>query len=465
MNERLLAVAGSKGWRIGRVELIWCLYDWANSAFATSVLGTFLPVHFARHVVPASALELAFRRWSWHIEAPSLWAYTVSLALFIVALSAPLLGAVADHRGRRKTFFLAFAAMGSLATCALYGATAGRVGFTIFVFVLAHIGFSGSEVFYNAYLPVIAPPEKRDRLSGLGYAFGYVGGGLLLAIHLLFIRNHAAWGIPTVDGAVRLAFVSVGLWWAVFTLPSLFLPSEETPPRLPLRRILSGAVRDLNDTIRDTRRNRHRFLFILSYFSYNNGIQTVISMASIYGATELGLSLQTLLGAFLLTQWIAFPGAVFVARSAERWGTRRVLFMTLCLWCAIVVYAYRMTCAWEFWILAGFVGFILGGSQSLSRSLYSQMIPADRSSKFFGFFAVGGKFSAILGPLCFGISRDLLGDSRRAILTVLIFFLVGMALLSRVRLADANAPLLQSKTLTSRDHGGPAPRRPGSLRE
>ncbi|MBF0552777.1 MAG: MFS transporter, partial [Deltaproteobacteria bacterium] len=297
-------------------------------------------------------------------------------------------------------------------------------------FIIGNIGFLGSGIFYNGFLPALAPPNKQDWLSSVGYAWGYVGGGLLLAAHLAVISFYDRLGLSDAGLAARLCLVSVGLWWGIFTIPAvLWLKDSPKTRRIQWRPALVAAIGQVMATLRTIRQRKPIFIFILAYFFYQDGIQTTILMASIYGATELHLSMASLLGALLLTQATAFPGALLFAKWAERWQTKRVLIGLLIIWLGLILYAYRMTAAWEFWTLAGLIGLVLGPSQSLSRSYFSNLIPSEQSAEFFGFFSVSGRFSAILGPLVFGLTRDLTGSSRRAILSVLVFFLIGLALL------------------------------------
>ena len=380
--------------------------------------------------MPPEGISLGVGALRWHTHAASLWGYTVSASLLGVAIIAPLLGRWADSRGTRKPVLLAAAFGGAAATSLLACAQAGAVFRALVIFIVAYAGFSASEIFYNAFLPHITSESEQDWLSGLGYAFGYVGGGLLLAVHLVLLY-HPRWvGLETTDQVVRFAFFTVGLWWAFFTVPSaLWLPPNPPKPA----DAVNGRARSALALWKDLRSRPRAAAMIVAYFFYNNGIQTVITMASVYGATELGLSTASLTGAFLMTQWIAFPGATLLAWAAERCGTRRVLLASLAVWCAVVLFAYGMRSAVHFWILAAVVGFILGGSQALSRSLFSRMIPREKSAEFFGFFAIGGKFSAILGPAVFGLLRDLFGTPRPAILALLVFFLVGAAILAALR--------------------------------
>ncbi|SHE48854.1 MFS transporter, UMF1 family [Desulfacinum infernum DSM 9756] len=416
-----------------RAQRAWCLYDWANSAFATSVLAVFLPVYFAKVVVPPDGVTLPILGLAWHTGASSLWAYTVSLSVLLVAVSAPLVGRVADEKASRKGFLLLCVAAGASATAFLAACGPGDVFRTLATFMAAYVAFSTSEIFYNSYLPHIAVASARDWLSGLGYAYGYVGGGLLLAVHLWALAHPTLLGLEDSAAAIRVFFLSVGIWWAVFSVPcALWLPKgirrvredDSHPPHLFSREFWA--------VYREIAAFPGALLMVCAYFFFNNGIQTVIAMASMYGATALKLETGDIALAFLITQAVAFPGALLLSRLAESHGTKRVLLVSIGLWCLIVLAAYKVDTAAQFQGLAACVGFVLGGSQALSRSLFSRLIPRERSSQFFGFFAVGGKFSALLGPFFFGLVQDLTEEPRSAILSVLFFFLAGLVLMWRV---------------------------------
>lgn len=413
-----------------KAQWAWCFYDWADSAFATSILAVFFPVYFAKVIMPPEGISVGLGPLRWHTHAASLWGYTVSTSLLCVALLAPWLGRWTDGHGTRKQVLLLTAFGGAAATSFLAWTQPGAVFGALALFITAYAGFSASEIFYNAFLPHITAESQQDWLSGLGYAFGYVGGGVLLAVHLVLLY-HPHWiGLETTDQVIRFAFFTVGLWWAFFTIPcALWLPRNPPKPA----NALNVPSRSALALWKDLRSHPRVMALIVAYFFYNNGIQTVITMASVYGATELNLSTASLTGAFLMTQWIAFPGATVLAFAAESYGTRRVLLGSLAVWCAVVLFAYGMQSGLHFWVLAAVVGFILGGSQALSRSLFSRMIPPEMSAEFFGFFAIGGKFSAILGPAVFGVLRDLFGTPRPAILALLVFFLIGAVILAALK--------------------------------
>ncbi|MGD8513403.1 MAG: MFS transporter [Deltaproteobacteria bacterium] len=411
----------------------WCMYDWANSAFATSILAAILPVYFAS-LVPEGGVTLRWGPVSLTTSASGLWAYSISSSLLVTALSAPILGALADFSRSKKRFLCVFTFTGAVFSLLLYFVQRGDWFLCLVLFMAANIGFAGSMPFYNAFLPEVADGREMDWVSGKGYAFGYLGGGLLLALHVLVITYHDVFGIPDRALSIRLSLASVGIWWGIFAVP-LFLWVPE--PRSVQNKsgdfsyLRYGFTRFFR-TLKCFRKYRDLLWFLVAFLIYNDGIQTVIAMAAIFGKTALGLDTGTLIGTLLMTQLIALPGALLFARVAQHIESKGAIMATLLLWIGIVTYAYFLKSALEFWILGGLVGLVLGGSQAISRSLYGQLIPKTRPAEFFGFFTISGKFASIFGPLIFGLMTDVSENPRHAILSIVLFFVVGILVLSRV---------------------------------
>jgi len=409
------------------------MYDWANSAFATSILAAVLPVYFAS-LVPEEGIAVQWGSLNFRTTANALWAYGISFSLLLTALAAPILGALADFSGSKKRFLFGFTYTGAALTSLLYFVRDGDYWPCLGLFMAANIGFAGSMTFYNAFLPEVAPEEKMDWVSGKGYAFGYIGGGLLLALHVLMITYHEGFGIPDKSVSIRVSLATVGLWWGLFAIPLfLWVPEVRRLHNKPenFSYFTYGFSRFFN-TLRSFRHYQDLLWFLLAFLVYNDGIQTVIAMAVIFGKTALGLNTGTLIGTLLLTQLIAWPGALLFAKLAQKIGCKGAIMVTLSLWIGIVTYAYFIKSSLEFWILGGLVGLVLGGSQAISRSLYAQLIPRGRPAEFFGFFTVSAKFASIIGPLIFGLITDLSKNPRNAIVSVILFFAVGMIMLSRV---------------------------------
>lgn len=400
----------------------WAFYDWANSAFSTTVVAGFFPLFFKQF-------------WSAGVpDAVSTFRLGLgnSGASVVILLLAPALGAIADHSGAKKGLLFAFAALGVLATAALYGVGPGQWSLALWLFVLGSIGFSGSLVFYDALLMDVAPERAMDRVSALGYALGYLGGGLLFAVNVIMVLKPAWFGLVDAAAAVRLAFLSVAVWWAVFTLPLLLRVRE----RRPARRLAWGAsvvagVRELRGTFRAVRRLRMAFLFLVAYWLYIDGVGTIIRMAVDYGLS-LGFDANSLIAALLLTQFIGFPAALGFGYLAGVIGAKRAIYLALAVYVGVTVWAYFLETEAQFYAMAAAIGLVQGGLQALSRSYFARLIPADRSGEFFGFYNMLGKFAAIIGPVLVGGTAFVTGSARLSILAVVILFAAGALVLTRV---------------------------------
>ncbi len=410
---------------LGRPELrAWALYDWANSAFLTTIVAAVFPVYFNN--VAAEGLDGATAAFRFSIGT--------TVALAVSALVAPVLGAIANHRPWKKRFLAAFMVIGVVSTVAMGAVGAGDWALAIALFMVANIAVSGSIAFYDSLLPHIAAPHELDRVSSSGFAVGYLGGGLLLLLNLAWILQPQLFGLPDAGVATRLAFVSVGVWWFVFSLPLLRRVPEPAIAGVgqpPIGVAVSRALGDLRETFTHLRRYRQAFLMLLAFLIYNDGIGTIIRMASLYGA-QLGIAQGHLIGALLLVQFVGVPFTFVFGWLASRIGAKRAIFIALAVYAGISVLGYFMQTAVHFYALAVLVGTVQGGSQALSRSLFASMIPRERSSEFFGFFAVTERTAGILGPATFAIAIALTGSSRGAILSVIAFFIIGALVLSRV---------------------------------
>ena len=419
-----------------RQEFAWCMYDWANSAYVTTVATAVLPAYFAAAVVPAGGLTafgLAF-------TAPALWGYLMSAIALAVFLLAPPLGAVADHTASKKPLLAACALGGALAAALLWFSGPGRIALTMLLFGLAHTAFLAGNVFYDAFLPHVAPAHRLDRVSGKGYAYGYLGGGLQFALALGLVAGHARLGLSEGEAA-RLAMASAALWWGGFTLLTLRGLHEPAAPPLPgnprgLALVLACArlgFAQVAATRPRARANRTLLLFLAAFLLYNDGIQTTIAMATIYGKAELHLGTSVLMLTLLLIQFVAFPASLAFGRLAEATSAKTALAVSLAGWTAIVAAAAFLSTATHYLLLGVAVGCVLGGSQALSRSLYARLIPPGAPAEFFGYFSVVNKLSAVAGPFLFALITQLTGSSRLAIPALALFFVAGGALLARVR--------------------------------
>lgn len=411
----------------------WAMYDWANSAYVTTVAVAVLPAYFAASVAPQQGVELL----GMQVKATSLWGYAVSLAAVAVFIISPLLGAIADYSASKRRMLMLFCATGSLCALLLLFSGPGLVFYTLALFVVAQIAFNGGNVFYDAFLPHIAGPELQDRVSGKGFALGYLGGGIQFALALGLVAGHGYLGISQ-GLAARLAMAMAGLWWGGFALITFTRLDEGSTPRpLPpeladkphLLAYARAGARQVRQSLVHLRGRRRLVVFLLAFLCYNDGIQTVIAMATIYGKEELGFSTTVLMLTLLMIQFLAFFGALALSRLAGRLGARRTLMLALIGWCGIAVYGYFLQHPWEYFLLGAAVGLVLGGSQALSRSLYSNMIPPQSSAEYFGYYSVFSKFSSIGGPFLFAVIAQITGSSRNALLSLIVFFVLGLALL------------------------------------
>jgi UMF1 family MFS transporter len=419
---------------LDRPELrAWAMYDWAASSMQTTIMVAVFPIYFVKVAGHGLAESGATQR----------LATVNTVALVVIAVLSPILGAVSDYGGTKKRFLAGFMLLGVTAVAGMWFVHTGDLALASWLFVLALIGVAGSFVFYEALLPHIARGPEIDRVSTAGYAMGYVGGGLLLALNLAWILKPALFGLPSGPGLdesaatlpTRLAFLSVAVWWIVFSIP-LFRRVPEPAPRLETDEVRgAGAVRvalvRLAETFRELRGYRQAFLMLLAFLIYNDGIQTIIKMATAYG-TELGIGQSALIGAILLVQLVGIPCSFLFGALATRIGAKPALFLGLAAYTVISVLGYYMRTAAHFYLLAGLVGMVQGGTQALSRSLFASMIPPHKSGEFFGFFSVFEKFAGIFGPLIFAGTIAATGSSRNAILSVIAFFAVGGAILTLV---------------------------------
>ena len=420
----------------------WCLYDWANSAFATTVMAGFYPVFFKQY-------------WSVGVDTAMSTArlgLANSLAGVLVALCAPVLGAIADRGAVKKKFLAFFAYMGALMTVCLYMVSLGSWVIAIALYVFGTVGFSGGNIFYDALITAVASEKRVDMVSSMGFSLGYLGGGILFAVNVWMTLQPDAFGFADAAAAVRFSFLTVGVWWAVFTVPLLLFvqePGSERTESGPAA--VRAGLRQLKETFREIRNLQTLVLFLVAYWFYIDGVDTIIRMAVDYGLS-IGLESRVLIQSLLITQFVGFPSALALGLIGKRFGPKRAIYMTLCV--------YLFVCAWgafmhqekEFLILAVVVGTVQGGVQALSRSYYARMIPVDRSAEFFGFYNMLGKFAAVLGPSLMGgfgllvrragYSADT--ASRAGISSVAILFIIGGILLFFVSEEKAKAELREA---------------------
>lgn len=406
-----------------KIIVSWCLYDWANSAFATTIMAAVLPVFYSS----VAAAELS------KTTASSYWGYTNTIAMLIVAFTAPVLGALADHSGMKKKFLAAFAALGILSTAGLIDVSRGDWLLASSLYILGMVGFSGGNNFYDSLLPHVAGDQEIDRISSWGYATGYLGGGILLVFNLAMILKPQFFGLPNAEWGTRYSFLTVSIWWALFTIPLLKNVSE--PPVVPIAgesaNPLRASLQRLSLTFHNIRRHREAFKFLMAFWLYNDGIGTIISMAVIFGA-EIHIAQEHLIGSILAVQGVGAPFSVLFGKIAGRIGAKNAILAGLVIYTGIAIGGYFIQTALHFWILAIFVGFVQGGTQALSRSLFGTLIPKSRSAEFYSFYDVSSKFAGIIGPAVFGIVGQMAGSSRLSIVSLIVFFVVGGLILLTV---------------------------------
>jgi len=409
----------------------WVMYDFANSAFATTILAVIFNQYFATVVAGG---EKGVDLLGFRLHGASFFTFSLSLSMALSAVLSPFLGAVADSSGMKKRFLMIFCYTAVLFTGLLYFVHAGDYWMGATLFIIANIGFSGGNVFYNAFLPEISTRGNIGRVSGMGWAWGYIGGGTLLALNLVMLQYPEKIGFPAGAFTVQDCFLSVALWWLIFSAPTFVFVKERGIGTDPSRRLsFRAGYRRLKHAFQQIRTFRELTTFLVAFLIYNDGIETVIVMASIFGAEVLGMQTHELILFFLMIQGIAFLGSLVFGWLADAIGNKRTILITLGVWSLIVIWAFQLGLFWdrktEYWVLGILVALVMGGSQAASRSLQGLFTPEANSAEFFGFFAVSGKFASVFGPLIYGILVAVTGDVQSGILSVLIFFLAGMAIL------------------------------------
>ena len=400
----------------------WAFYDWANSAFATSVMVVFFPVFFKQY-------------WSTGVS-PQESTYWLAIAnggaSFLLAVLAPILGTIGDRGGSRLKFLFGFTVVGVIATAGLSLVDQGHWELAALLFAIASVGFWGGIIFYDSLLIDVAPADRLDTVSGAGYALGYLGGGVLLAVNVLMTLKPQLFGLADAGAAVKASFVSVAIWWAVFALPIFRVVRERAAqPTDDVRSIgalIAESFRQLASTFREVKRYKAAFLFLLSYWLYIDGVNTIQKMAVDYGMS-IGLDTSSLIQAILLVQFIGFPAALIFGWVGQRISPVVGIFVCILVYALVTIFATQMTSASEFFVMAAATGCVQGGIQALSRSYYGRLIPAERSGEFYGFYNMMGKFAAVLGPLLMAVTIKLSGNSRMALLSIVVLFIAGAALL------------------------------------
>jgi UMF1 family MFS transporter len=419
----------------------WYSYDWAMSVFNTSVTTVFLAPYLTS--IAEDAADTAGRIHPLGISVPpgSFFGYVVSLSVVVQVFVLPLTGAIADRSGRKRQLLAGFAALGALCTTAMFFVAGGRYLLGAGLFVVANLCFGAATVVYYSWLPDLASPDERDAVSSRGWAYGYLGGAVLLALNLALFTRYQGLGL-TEGQAVRICLASAGIWWGGFTVVTVSLLRNRRPRgREDGGRpgSVAGGFRQLGRTLRDLRRYPLTLWFLAAYLLFNDGVQTVINVSAQYGAEELALSETTLVSAILLVQFVAFAGAMALGRIAQAVGALRTVLGALAVWTGVLVAAYfvQAGAAGQFYLLASVIGFVMGGTQALSRSLFSQLIPPGREAEYFGFYEISDRGTSWLGPFLFALTYQLTASYRSAIFSLLVFFVAGGLLLLRLPMRRA----------------------------
>ena len=404
-------------------ELSWALYDWANSAYSMTITSSVLPMYF-KSVAEAGGMSSS--------NSTALWGYTISLSTLVVSILAPILGTIADYKGNKKKFFKTFFSVGVLATTLLAFVPANNPILLLICYGFALVGFSGTNIFYDAFLVDVTTKERMDKVSSAGFALGYIGSTIPFIISIAVVLLSQMEIIPiSLPLACKITFLITAVWWLVFTIPILknvnqvyYIEPEKEPIKKSFERLL--------ETLKAIKSHKNIFIFLIAYFFYIDGVDTIIGMASSYG-TDLGISMVSLLIILLLTQFVAFPFTILYGRLAEKVGAKKLLYVGIITYIIICIYGYFITTALGFWILAMAVGSAQGGIQAISRSFFGKMVPKENANEFFGFYNIFGKFAAIIGPFLVAVITQATGETRNGILSLIVLFVIGFFALGKVK--------------------------------
>jgi len=412
----------------------WALYDWANSAFATTVMAGFFPIFFAQYWSNPENLSIS----TFYLGLGN------SVASIIVVLLAPILGAIADRGTYKKRFLVFFAFLGVLMTAGLALVSQGMWQIALLTYVIATVGFSGANTFYDSLLPAVSNKDNVDYVSAVGYAFGYIGGGILIVINFLMITYPSFFGFADSVEGIKWSFVSVALWWAIFSIPIVLFVKEPKyhKTETTLQTIKSG-FKQLKNTFNEIRHLKVVFTFLIAYWLYIDGVDTTVRMAADFGIT-LGFDSTTIMGALVLVQFVAFFATLLYVKFADKIGVKNAIYFAIAAYMVIIFSGYFVTEGWHFYIIAGMIGCFQGGIQTLSRSLYARIIPENKSAQYFGFFNMWGKFAAVIGPLLMGsvtlILSNIIDDhvlsARIGLQSIMILFILGALVLSKVNISE-----------------------------
>jgi MFS transporter, UMF1 family len=421
------------------VRRSWYLYDWANSAFSTTVISLFIGPYLTSIAENSADAAGMISLWGFEMRPGSLYPYAISFSVFMQVFLLPIVGGIADRIKSRNRLLAVFAYIGSISTICLYFVKDGRFALGAFLLIVANISFGAALVVANSYIQDLASPDKRDAVSSRGWASGYAGGGLLLILNLILYAGYESFGVTQAE-AVRISMMSAGIWWALFTIVTVRgLRTLNRPVGVVGSEALTVGFKELKTTIKDVRKYPETLKFLIAYLFYNDGIQTVIAISGTYAILELKLTEISLVIAILIVQVTALIGALLLAKLSDKIGAKKVILLTLLIWTLMVVITYALPAGQQnpYLAIAAGIGFVLGGSQALSRSLYSQVIPRSREAQYFSFYEISERGTSWLGTLAFGIAFGLTGSYRQSVLLIIAFFVIGGLLLLRVNIRQA----------------------------
>ena len=422
-----------------RVRRSWYLYDWANSAFSTTVISLFIGPYLTSVAESGADASGMISLWGLEMRPGSLYPYAISFSVFAQVFLLPIVGGIADRIKSRNGLLAVFAYIGSISTMFLYFVKDGRYALGAFLLIIANISFGAALVVANSYLQDLAAPDKRDTVSSRGWAFGYAGGGLLLLLNLVLYAGYESFGV-TQGEAVRISLMSAGVWWAIFTIITVRgLRTLNRPVGAVGSQALTVGFKELKVTLKDVRKYPETLKFLIAYLFYNDGIQTVIAISGTYAILELKLTEISLVFAILIVQITALAGALLLGRLSNSIGAKKVILLTLVIWTVMVIITYALPSGQQnpYLVIAAGIGFVLGGSQALSRSLYSQVIPRSQEAQYFSFYEISERGTSWLGTFAFGVAFGLTGSYRQSVLLIIAFFIVGGLLLLRVNIRQA----------------------------
>ncbi len=409
--------------KLTKLEKSWALYDWANSAYTMTVTTTVFPLYFKAAVSDLGVTAS---------QSTAYWGFANSIATLLIAFLAPILGTLADYFGFKKRFFMIFLAIGISANFLLGFVPETQWLMLLFVYILTAIGFSGSNIFYDAFLVDVTDDDRMDKVSTFGYALGYIGSTIPFIICMAIILLSQQ-GILPFDGYTtpKIAFVLTAIWWLAFSIPMVKdvkqvhgLPRESNP--------VINSFKRMAKTVKNIKVHKPAFIFLIAYFFYIDGVDTIIKMATSYGS-DLGVDSNTLLIILLVTQFVAFPSALLFGRLADRFKGKTMLYVAIAIYTGICIYAFFMKTTFDFWVLAILVGLVQGGIQAISRSYFAKLVPKENANEFFGFFNIFGKFAAILGPAIVGYVTLLTGRSNYGVMSIVVLFIIGGLVLTQVQ--------------------------------